>query len=270
MNWFRKDADGKFLWPGYGENSRVLGLGLRPLRRRGPGRSTRRSAGCRRRTSLPIDGLELAPGALDELLSVDENDWRAELPLDRRALRNVRRSPADRRCTTSSMPSRSGAPSADHSPRFGITPGGYWNGTNAANHPVVLPRAERERIRRRDRRRRLLWTVVVMLALAAAVIAAWPGNPAYRASGTVIVGPPGTSVPRPASSFDADGIAAPETLTRIVSTLQSKQPVVAITVRATARSGERAFRALGRAPPTSSARWPPPAREPTPSRSPRR
>jgi phosphoenolpyruvate carboxykinase (GTP) len=80
VNWFRKDADGKFLWPGFGENSRVLAwvfarcadnasaidtaIGRLP----GPG-------------ALPIDGLSLSPGALEELLSVDEDEWRAELPL---------------------------------------------------------------------------------------------------------------------------------------------------------------------------------------------
>jgi phosphoenolpyruvate carboxykinase (GTP) len=80
VNWFRKDADGKFLWPGFGENSRVLAwvfdrcaddasavdtaIGRLPA----PG-------------ALPIDGLALGPDALDELLSVDEDDWRAELPL---------------------------------------------------------------------------------------------------------------------------------------------------------------------------------------------
>ena len=43
VNWFRKDADGKYIWPGFGENSRVLGVDLPPLRGqgRGPGDADR-------------------------------------------------------------------------------------------------------------------------------------------------------------------------------------------------------------------------------------
>jgi len=82
VNWFRKDANGKFLWPGFGENSRVLKwicertLGTAaaidtPIGRLpGPG-------------ALDLSGLELAPGALDELLRVDRDDWMAEVPLIR-------------------------------------------------------------------------------------------------------------------------------------------------------------------------------------------
>src|SRR5207244_8582619 len=80
VNWFRKDAEGKFLWPGYGENSRVLAW----VFERCAGRAAAKNTAIGRLPApgaLPVDGLELAPGALDELLSVDEDDWRAELPL---------------------------------------------------------------------------------------------------------------------------------------------------------------------------------------------
>jgi phosphoenolpyruvate carboxykinase (GTP) len=80
VNWFRKDADGKFLWPGYGENSRVLAW---IFERCSDNASARDTAIGRLPTpdALPTEGLELAPGALDALLSVDEQEWRAELPL---------------------------------------------------------------------------------------------------------------------------------------------------------------------------------------------
>jgi phosphoenolpyruvate carboxykinase (GTP) len=80
VNWFRKDSEGNFLWPGYGENSRVLAW----VFARCAGRAAAKNTAIGRLPApgaLPVDGLELAPGALDELLSVDEDDWRAELPL---------------------------------------------------------------------------------------------------------------------------------------------------------------------------------------------
>ncbi|MBK5288198.1 MAG: phosphoenolpyruvate carboxykinase (GTP), partial [Acidimicrobiia bacterium] len=80
VNWFRKDADGRFLWPGYGDNSRVLKwviercedtadcvdtpIGLLP--------ST---------DALDTSGLDLAEDAVAELLSVDAAGWRSEIPL---------------------------------------------------------------------------------------------------------------------------------------------------------------------------------------------
>jgi phosphoenolpyruvate carboxykinase (GTP) len=80
VNWFRKGADKKFLWPGYGENSRVLAWVFDRCADDAPARDTQigrvPEAG-----ALPLDGLTLAPGALDELLSVDADSWRTELPL---------------------------------------------------------------------------------------------------------------------------------------------------------------------------------------------
>ncbi|MDQ1458041.1 MAG: phosphoenolpyruvate carboxykinase [Actinomycetota bacterium] len=80
VNWFRKDAEGRFLWPGYGENSRVLAWVFGRCSNAAAARDT---AIGRLPTAdaLPTDGLQLMPGAIAELLSVDDDEWRAELPL---------------------------------------------------------------------------------------------------------------------------------------------------------------------------------------------
>ena len=79
VNWFRRDDNGRFLWPGYGENSRVLKwvfervagftdavdtpIGMLPA----PG-------------SLDTTGLGVANDDLDTLLSVDVDGWKAAIP----------------------------------------------------------------------------------------------------------------------------------------------------------------------------------------------
>jgi phosphoenolpyruvate carboxykinase (GTP) len=79
VNWFRRDGDGRFLWPGYGENSRVLQWVFD------------RVAGEAEATTTPIgllptpkaidtSGLELRPGDLEKLLEVDTEAWRQEIP----------------------------------------------------------------------------------------------------------------------------------------------------------------------------------------------
>ncbi len=79
VNWFRKDADGKFLWPGFGENSRVLAWIFR--RCDGEADAVETPIGfVPAPGALDVDGLDLAPGTLDELLAVDADGIRAELP----------------------------------------------------------------------------------------------------------------------------------------------------------------------------------------------
>ena len=79
VNWFRRDESGRFLWPGYGENSRVLKwvfervagsvdavetpIGYLPA----PG-------------TLDLNGLDVAADDLDTILSVDADGWKAALP----------------------------------------------------------------------------------------------------------------------------------------------------------------------------------------------
>jgi len=80
VNWFRKDDDGKFLWPGFGENSRVLEWVFRrcdddaaeaedtPIGRvPAPG-------------ALNTDGLDISDEDMAELLAVDAEQWKAQLP----------------------------------------------------------------------------------------------------------------------------------------------------------------------------------------------
>jgi phosphoenolpyruvate carboxykinase (GTP) len=80
VNWFRKDADGQFLWPGYGDNSRVLDWICRRLDGEAGALDTPIGA-VPRPEDLNLDGL--APDAaakVDEALAVDVDAWRAELP----------------------------------------------------------------------------------------------------------------------------------------------------------------------------------------------
>jgi phosphoenolpyruvate carboxykinase (GTP) len=79
VNWFRKGDDGKFLWPGYGENSRVLKWIVERVADRGAFVDT---AIGRVPTAEAIDtaGLSIADTTLEQLVSVDGPSWRQELP----------------------------------------------------------------------------------------------------------------------------------------------------------------------------------------------
>jgi phosphoenolpyruvate carboxykinase (GTP) len=80
VNWFRRDASDRFLWPGYGENSRVLAWVFR--RCEGAADATETPIGyVPTRDALPTDGLDLPEAALAELLRVDPDEWRGEIPL---------------------------------------------------------------------------------------------------------------------------------------------------------------------------------------------
>jgi phosphoenolpyruvate carboxykinase (GTP) len=93
VNWFRKDADGRFLWPGFGENSRVLAWVFERVNGRGAAEETP-IGWVPTRDALPLDGLALPAGALDELLKVDGEDWRAEVPSIEEHYTSLERVPA--------------------------------------------------------------------------------------------------------------------------------------------------------------------------------
>ncbi|MEA2255626.1 MAG: phosphoenolpyruvate carboxykinase [Solirubrobacteraceae bacterium] len=79
VNWFRKDDEGNFLWPGFGENSRVLEWVFR--RCEGEGEANETPIGLvPTREDLYTDGLDISDDALDALLTVDAGDLRAQLP----------------------------------------------------------------------------------------------------------------------------------------------------------------------------------------------
>ncbi len=79
VNWFRKDADGRWLWPGYGENSRVLEWVFRRVA--GDGGAVETPIGyVPAPGALNTDGLDVSPEDMELLLTVDADEWRAEVP----------------------------------------------------------------------------------------------------------------------------------------------------------------------------------------------
>src|SRR3954464_1331187 len=79
VNWFRKGDDGKFLWPGFGENSRVLEWVFKRVN--GEGGAAQTPIGyVPAPEDLDLEGLGVSKEAVDELLKVDADEWRAEVP----------------------------------------------------------------------------------------------------------------------------------------------------------------------------------------------
>ncbi|GAA2580754.1 phosphoenolpyruvate carboxykinase (GTP) [Actinomadura fulvescens] len=80
VNWFRKDADGRFIWPGFGENSRVLKWIVERLN--GQADAVKTAIGhLPTKDALDTSGLEIDEADLDTLLSVDTEVWKQEAAL---------------------------------------------------------------------------------------------------------------------------------------------------------------------------------------------
>jgi len=80
VNWFRRDADGGFLWPGFRENSRVLKWVVERIQ--GTADAIETPIGhVPTIDSLDTDGLDTTDEAITQALAVDEQEWQAELPL---------------------------------------------------------------------------------------------------------------------------------------------------------------------------------------------
>jgi phosphoenolpyruvate carboxykinase (GTP) len=80
VNWFRRSEDGKFLWPGFGENSRVLKWAIERIE----GRAAAVEAPIGyvpTPESMDVDGLDLDPADLAAALRVEPAEWRTELGL---------------------------------------------------------------------------------------------------------------------------------------------------------------------------------------------
>jgi phosphoenolpyruvate carboxykinase (GTP) len=77
VNWFRKNADGDWLWPGFGDNIRPILWALE--RARGEGKAVETPIGfLPTEDALNLDGLEIDRAALRKLLTVRADDWRGE------------------------------------------------------------------------------------------------------------------------------------------------------------------------------------------------
>jgi phosphoenolpyruvate carboxykinase (GTP) len=80
VNWFRKDTNGKFIWPGFGENSRVLKWIVGRLE--GTAHANETAIGrVPAKSSLDVGGLGLSDDQLETLLTVNHDVWREEASL---------------------------------------------------------------------------------------------------------------------------------------------------------------------------------------------
>ncbi len=78
VNWFRRDADNKFMWPGYGDNSRVLAWVFDRCDNKDVAVETEIGY-MPKEGAINVDGLDVSAETMKELLSVDVEGWKKEL-----------------------------------------------------------------------------------------------------------------------------------------------------------------------------------------------
>jgi phosphoenolpyruvate carboxykinase (GTP) len=80
VNWFRKGADGKFVWPGYGENMRVLKWMIDRIE--GKAKGAENGFGVSPTfDEITWTGLDFTPAQFDSVTSLDKADWKQEIAL---------------------------------------------------------------------------------------------------------------------------------------------------------------------------------------------
>lgn len=80
VNWFRKDENGDFLWPGFAENSRVLDWIIRRVEGKAEAHETP-IGNVPNADTLNTEGLGLSPEAIEKALAFSADEWKAEIPL---------------------------------------------------------------------------------------------------------------------------------------------------------------------------------------------
>jgi phosphoenolpyruvate carboxykinase (GTP) len=78
VNWFRQDKNGKYLWPGYGENMRVLEWIVNRVHGRVPTQETL-LGWVPRQGDINTHGLDISPDAMAEATSIKADEWKSEL-----------------------------------------------------------------------------------------------------------------------------------------------------------------------------------------------
>ncbi|HHW30384.1 MAG TPA: phosphoenolpyruvate carboxykinase (GTP) [Clostridiaceae bacterium] len=78
VNWFRKDKDGNWLWPGYGENSRVLKWIFERVS--GEGKAVKTPIGYMpTKDAIDLTGLDISDAQMEEVLKIDKDEWMLEI-----------------------------------------------------------------------------------------------------------------------------------------------------------------------------------------------
>ena len=90
VNWFRRDAEGRFMWPGFGENCRALKWMVERIEGKVDALDT--PAGLLPKPEdIDVDGLDIDPDVLAQVVGFQPQEWKDELPRIRRWLRSLGR-----------------------------------------------------------------------------------------------------------------------------------------------------------------------------------